>query len=186
MSLTAALIIDALFGEPDWLWRRLPHPAVLLGRLVGALDDRLNRGGGRRAKGVVALIFLIAVAATAGWIISIMPLSPLAEIIVAAILLAQRSLADHVDAVAKGLEESAEAKAIIRTVIALGQNLGVRILMEGVETEAQRDFLLREGCFDVQGFLYGVPLPSDECDFEPGDSEHQQSRDTLALGCLRA
>ena len=109
MNLTAALILDALFGEPDWLWRRLPHPAVLLGRLVGALDDRLNRGGGRRAKGVLALIALIAFAATVGWVITILPLSPLAEIIVAAILLAQRSLADHVAAVAAGLDESVEA-----------------------------------------------------------------------------
>ena len=109
MNLTAALILDALFGEPDWLWRRLPHPAVLLGRLVGALDDRLNRGGGRRAKGVLALIALIAFAATVGWVITILPLSPLAEIIVAAILLAQRSLADHVAAVAAGLDESVGA-----------------------------------------------------------------------------
>ena len=109
MNLTAALILDALFGEPDWLWRRLPHPAVLLGRLVGALDDRLNRGGRRRAKGVLALIALIAFAATIGWVITILPLSPLAEIIVAAILLAQRSLADHVAAVAAGLDESVEA-----------------------------------------------------------------------------
>ncbi|GAB1361632.1 hypothetical protein MASR1M32_08680 [Rhodobacter sp.] len=41
--LALAMILDALFGEPDWLWRRAPHPAVLIGRLIGALDRRFNR-----------------------------------------------------------------------------------------------------------------------------------------------
>lgn len=40
--LALALILDALFGEPDWLWRRLPHPAALMGRLIAALDRRFN------------------------------------------------------------------------------------------------------------------------------------------------
>lgn len=109
MSLSLALILDALAGEPDWLWRRLPHPAVLLGRLVGFLDARLNRGGWRRAKGVLALAVLIAISTSAGWLISALPLHPLPEIIVAAVLLAQRSLADHVAAVATGLDESVQA-----------------------------------------------------------------------------
>lgn len=109
MSLTAALILDAIFGEPDWMWRRLPHPAVLLGRLVGALDRRLNTGTMRRAKGVAALILLVTLAAATGWFITILPLSPLPEVIAAAILLAQRSLADHVAAVADGLDNSVEA-----------------------------------------------------------------------------
>ncbi len=109
MSLSLALILDALAGEPDWLWRRLPHPAVLLGRMVGYLDARLNRGEARRVKGVVALTILIGVSATMGWLISALPLQPAPEIIAAAILLAQRSLADHVAAVATGLDQSLQA-----------------------------------------------------------------------------
>ena len=34
--LLAALALDAAIGDPDWLWRRLPHPVVLCGRLVGS------------------------------------------------------------------------------------------------------------------------------------------------------
>lgn len=109
MSLSFALILDALAGEPDWLWRRLPHPAVLLGRLVGYLDTHLNQGDKRRAKGVVALAILIGIALLVGWFISALPLQPLPEIIAAAIFLAQRSLADHVAAVATGLDESIQA-----------------------------------------------------------------------------
>jgi len=109
MSLPLALILDALLGEPNWLWRRLPHPVVLLGRLVGFLDARLNVGDRRRAKGVLALVILIGVSALIGWFISVLPLHPLPEIIAAAILLAQRSLADHVAAVATGLDASVQA-----------------------------------------------------------------------------
>ena len=109
MILPIALTLDALLGEPDWLWRRLPHPAVLLGRLVGFLDQRLNKGGHRRAKGVLALVVLITIALTIGWAISALPLHPLPEIIAAAILLAHRSLTDHVGAVAKGLDQGIEA-----------------------------------------------------------------------------
>ena len=36
--LAAALILDALVGEPEALWRRVPHPVVLMGRLVAWLD----------------------------------------------------------------------------------------------------------------------------------------------------
>ena len=38
--LLLAMLLDALLGEPDWLWRRLPHPAVLMGRMVGWCDGR--------------------------------------------------------------------------------------------------------------------------------------------------
>jgi EAL domain-containing protein (putative c-di-GMP-specific phosphodiesterase class I) len=49
--------------------------------------------------------------------------------------------------------------AIVRATIPLGHSMAVPILTEGVETEAQRDFLLREGCDEVQGYLTGKPQP---------------------------
>ena len=52
--------------------------------------------------------------------------------------------------------------AIARTVIALGQNLGLSVIAEGVETEAQRDFLALNGCHAYQGYLFSRPLPLDE------------------------
>lgn len=39
-----AMLLDAAFGEPKWLWDRWPHPAVLMGRAVGWMDKRLNQG----------------------------------------------------------------------------------------------------------------------------------------------
>ena len=53
MILIAALLLDAAFGEPRWLWDRMPHPAVLMGRLVGWCDVRFNRDGELKLKGTL-------------------------------------------------------------------------------------------------------------------------------------
>ncbi|MBL3601554.1 MAG: EAL domain-containing protein [gamma proteobacterium endosymbiont of Lamellibrachia anaximandri] len=52
--------------------------------------------------------------------------------------------------------------AIIRAIIAMGHTLGLSIVAEGVETEAQANFLTGVGCNDVQGYLYGRPVPCDQ------------------------
>ena len=51
---------------------------------------------------------------------------------------------------------------IARTIIALGASLGLKVLAEGVETEAQRDFLFENGCQAYQGFLCARPLAAEE------------------------
>lgn len=106
LLLIPALLLDALFGEPKWLWDRWPHPAVLLGRAVDLLDRQLNRGRARRLRGVAAVALLVLGAGALGWALAALPFGWLLEILGAAILLAQRSLAEHVQAVATGLERS--------------------------------------------------------------------------------
>lgn len=103
MTLLLALLLDALFGEPRALWDRFPHPAVLMGRAVALTDTRLNDR--TRLMGVVALLILLVGAILLGLALQALP-GPIAEILVGAVLLAQRSLADHVSAVARALRLS--------------------------------------------------------------------------------
>ena len=62
----------------------------------------------------------------------------------------------------RDLPGNSDDVAIARSVIALGHGLGLTVLAEAVETEAQRDFLLAEGCDEAQGFHYSCALPAVE------------------------
>ncbi|GJD80861.1 cobalamin biosynthesis protein CobD [Methylobacterium gregans] len=109
--LALALAIEAAAGYPDALYRALGHPVTWIGRLIAALDRGLNRGtsGRRRAMGVLALVVLLgtvgaaalALTALAGLAGSYGGLLLLA--LLCASLPAQRSLHDHVAAVARAL-----------------------------------------------------------------------------------
>jgi EAL domain-containing protein (putative c-di-GMP-specific phosphodiesterase class I) len=47
---------------------------------------------------------------------------------------------------------------LAQAIISLGHNLGLRVVAEGVETDAQLRFLRKHGCDEVQGFFYGEPV----------------------------
>jgi diguanylate cyclase (GGDEF)-like protein/PAS domain S-box-containing protein len=69
-----------------------------------------------------------------------------------------------------GLPVDASDCAIASTIISMGRRLGHRVIAEGVETLDQLEFLRTAGCDEVQGFLYGKPLPAYE--FEAGLREN--------------
>ena len=56
----------------------------------------------------------------------------------------------------------ADDATIVRTIIALGHNLGLKVVAEGVETEQQLDFLRDNHCDELQGYYFGRPLPGHE------------------------
>jgi diguanylate cyclase (GGDEF)-like protein/PAS domain S-box-containing protein len=60
----------------------------------------------------------------------------------------------------RDIETDEDNRAIIRTVVAMGQSLGVRVLVEGVERVSQLALLCEIGCNEVQGFLISVPRPA--------------------------
>ena len=56
---------------------------------------------------------------------------------------------------------NADDAAIARTIIGLGRSLNLKIIAEGVETLEHEQFLLTEGCDEVQGYRYSRPIPGD-------------------------
>ena len=57
------------------------------------------------------------------------------------------------------LDRNAQSAAIVRAVLALGQNLNLRTIAEGVETADQLTILRNDGCDEIQGYLIGRPQP---------------------------
>lgn len=112
--LLAALLLDALIGDPDWLWRRLPHPVVGIGRIISILDDSLNRptmtAGQRKAGGLITLLLLVlgglGLGSALESISDQIPFGDILIVIVTTVFLAQNSLYRHVAAVRDGLEQS--------------------------------------------------------------------------------
>jgi len=118
ITVLLALLLDAVMGEPNALWQRLPHPAVLMGRAVGALERRLNRGTARRQRGIAALVLLVAGGWLVGRFLAGLPMGWAVEIVAGAILLAQRSLVDHVRDVARALRRSVpEGRAAVARIV---------------------------------------------------------------------
>ena len=112
LLLFLALGLDALLGDMPWLFRWLPHPVVVMGRAVAGLDRRLNRPerseSDRRLRGVVVAVLVPLAAAAAGlgiaFVARTVPHAWPAEVFVAATLIAQRSLFEHVHDVARALQ----------------------------------------------------------------------------------
>lgn len=117
LGIAAALLIDRVVGEPEPLWRRLPHPVVLVGRAIDFLERRLRRAGDTAARerrmGTVLIALLTLAGFACGWLLQAafmsLPLGWLWLGLIMSTLLAQKSLVNHVEAVAAGLEQGVEA-----------------------------------------------------------------------------
>lgn len=59
----------------------------------------------------------------------------------------------------RGIEQARRNSAIARGVLTIAQELGVKTIAEGVETEAERDYLIQHNCSQMQGFLFCRPQP---------------------------
>jgi adenosylcobinamide-phosphate synthase len=116
-----ALLIEAAFGYPASLYRVLGHPVTWIGALLASLEARLNHGWplARRAKGALTLALLLAAVALPAWVVQRAFGGSWAGLLMLAVaassLLAQRSLYEHVKAVAdaRGLEDARAKVAMI-------------------------------------------------------------------------
>jgi adenosylcobinamide-phosphate synthase len=113
LLLAAGLAVDALTGDMPALFARLPHPIAIAGRAVAFFDRKLNRDirsdEVRRVRGVITVVALVGGAAALGWAVAELCRGSLAgaavEILLIAVLVAQRSLFGHVAAVGQALTQ---------------------------------------------------------------------------------
>ncbi len=113
LILLLALFIEAAVGDLGPLFRAVPHPVAAFGRLVGALDRRLNREirseRNRILRGGVVVVVLILLVASLGWAVQLfarkVPYGEALELLVLVLLIAQRGLFDHVKRVGAALRE---------------------------------------------------------------------------------
>lgn len=78
----------------------------------------------------------------------------------------------------KKVPYSADNAAITSTIITLAHTLGLKVIAEGVETDAQQSFLRSHGCDEAQGYLYGQPMTTD--DFTAFLLRHEENRPDAA------
>ncbi len=141
-----ALALEAGVGYPDALFRRIGHPVVWLGTLIAALDARLNNARDdferRRRMGVVAIGIVVLAAALVGAattkLCGLVIGGPVLLALLSSSLLAQRSLHEHVRAVADALAVSLEdgrravAQIVGRDVSALDEAGVARAAIESL------------------------------------------------------
>jgi adenosylcobinamide-phosphate synthase len=121
-----ALLLDAIIGDPDWLWRRAPHPVVWIGNGIGWLERKLNREDwskqARKFAGILTVVILVGAAMLIGALLSDLLhghwLGFIIEALMASTLIAQRSLYQHVARVHRafsdgGLPAARKAVAMI-------------------------------------------------------------------------
>lgn len=103
-----AVLLDLIFGDPKWLWKRVPHPVQLIGFCIETLDQKLNTGSFKMLKGFGAIALLIMLAGILGLGLQLIPDFGILEMLLVAILLAHKSLVQHVRNVAAALRQSVE------------------------------------------------------------------------------
>ncbi len=126
----AALVLETAIGYPDRVYRAIGHPVTWAGALVGWLEARLNRPSApewqRRALGILTLVVLLSASAIGAFAFDrLLPDGPVGSgvlILAASSLLAQRSLHQHVRAVAEALETQGLKAGRAAVAMIVGRN----------------------------------------------------------------
>lgn len=129
--LSLALLLDRLVGDPPLLWQRIPHPVVLFGKAISWGEKRWNSrnlpAAALRRNGMWLTIGLVAACVLLGLVLEVLlpyagTAGAVAEILIVTVLLAQKSLADHVQAVAHALREEGIAGGRRAVSMIVGRN----------------------------------------------------------------
>jgi adenosylcobinamide-phosphate synthase len=124
-QLLIVLLIEAAVGYPDALYRSVRHPVVWIGKLISILEAQWNRGDAtrRRLLGCALLAVLIGVVGGVGllceWMSRTSAVATIMVLLAGTLMLAQRSLRDHVVAVLSPLEadDLAHARVAVSRIV---------------------------------------------------------------------
>lgn len=131
LILLFALVIDWRFGEPSILWSRFPHPIVLFGKTIGYFERGLNRNdlpnNVQYRRGALGIVLLVIGAGGAGFVLkwafsNIGLLGGMLECLMVSVLLAQRSLYDHVNDVALAFSSGGIEMARKKVALIVGRD----------------------------------------------------------------
>ena len=127
LLLVAGLALDGVVGDMPAVFRHVPHPVALAGRAIAFFDRKLNREirseASRRGRGIVTVVVLSGGAALLGLAIELLCRGTVPgaaiEVLLIAVLVAQRSLYQHVAAVARGLDSGGltAGRAAVRHIV---------------------------------------------------------------------
>ena len=126
--LLLALLIDRSIGDPDWIWRKVPHPVAAFGAGIKWFETRFNRKSmsPRRRKwfGIIAILILLLASFVVGFFIHRFLLQLgftgiIIEALVASIFIAQKSLVDHVGKVEQAFKQGSlvEARSSVSLIV---------------------------------------------------------------------
>lgn len=167
-AMAVAMAVDAQLSWPAWLFARIGHPVTWLGRLIHGVDAGWNRASDppafRRAAGVVAALFVIALSMALGWAIQAVLATEWSRVVIVGILawpsVAMRSLHDHVAAVAGPLQSrdiesarSAVARIVGRDPAGLDEAGIARAAIESLAENASDGIVAPV----FWGALFGLP-----------------------------
>jgi adenosylcobinamide-phosphate synthase len=127
LLLVLALVFDLAFGDMERVFRYVPHPVVIVGSAISFLDKRLNRATrsdeARRIRGIAVVMALVITAGVLGWVakkyLVFVHFGWAVEALIIAVLLAQRSLFEHVAAVGRALQSDglAAGRAAVAKIV---------------------------------------------------------------------
>lgn len=164
------IILDGITGEPAWIYRRIPHPVVLMGKLLSILEKTFNRASNMAVKGrmlgtLCLMLYLVLICAVAHLIERTLYYyigglyADIILILLASTLLAARSLHDHVQEVFVHLEknhhddaQTSLAKIVGRDVTKLDQAGMNRAVIETSAENFSDGFMAPCFWFLVLGF----------------------------------
>lgn len=124
LTLSIAIILDAITGEPRTIWEKFSHPVVLMGNIINWFERKYNHGFNKTRNGILTIITLVIISMSFGIVLHLLPYTWILEVVLVTILLAYKSLVDHISLVSNASKSSLEESRLMVSKI-VGRDVNV-------------------------------------------------------------